>query len=75
MSFYTVLDRQPDIIIGGINHGDNSSVNVHYSGTMGAVIEGAIRGIPSVAFSLCDHDADADFEPAGPFVRDMVEKI
>ena len=75
LAFYTVLDRQPDIIIGGINHGDNSSVNVHYSGTMGAVIEGAIRGIPSVAFSLCDHDADADFDPAGPYIRDIVEKV
>ena len=58
-----------------MNHGDNSSVNVHYSGTMGAVIEGAIRGIPSVAFSLCDHDADADFDPAGPYIRDIVEKV
>lgn len=75
LAFYTVLDRQPDIIVGGINHGDNSSVNVHYSGTMGAVIEGAIRGIPSVAFSLCDHDPDADFEPSGPYVRDIVEKV
>ena len=32
--------RRPDLIIGGINHGDNASVNVHYSGTMGIVIEG-----------------------------------
>jgi 5'-nucleotidase len=68
-------ERKPDLILGGINHGDNSSVNVHYSGTMGAVIEGAIRGIPSVAFSLCDHDADADFDPAGPYIRDIVEKV
>ena len=72
---YTVLDREPDIVIGGINHGDNSSVNVHYSGTMGAVIEGALRGIPAVAFSLCDHDPDADFDPAGPYIRDIVEKV
>ena len=39
----------------GINHGDNSSVNVHYSGTMGVVIEGCLKKIPSVGFSLCNH--------------------
>ena len=58
-----VLHRQPDLIVGGINHGDNSAINVHYSGTMGVVIEGCLRGIPSVGFSLCNHAADADFSP------------
>ena len=58
-----ILCRQPDLIIGGINHGDNSAINVHYSGTMGIVIEGCLRGIPSIGFSLCDHAADADFSP------------
>ena len=45
-------DRKPDMIIGGINHGDNSSVNVHYSGTMGIVIEGCMKYVPSIGFSL-----------------------
>ena len=31
---------KPDMVIGGINHGDNASVNTHYSGTMGVTIEG-----------------------------------
>ena len=39
LAFHTVLDRKPDLVVGGINHGDNSSVNVHYSGTMGVVID------------------------------------
>ena len=55
--------RKPDMVIGGINHGDNGSVNAHYSGTMGVTIEGCLKHIPSVAFSLCNHDDDADFEP------------
>lgn len=63
--------RMPDIVIGGINHGDNASVNTHYSGTMGVTREGCMKRIPSVAFSLCDHDDDADFEP----LRDVVRKI
>ncbi|MBL1488832.1 5'/3'-nucleotidase SurE, partial [Klebsiella pneumoniae] len=46
-------DRRPDLIIGGINHGDNASVNTHYSGTMGVVMEGCMKYIPSVAYSLC----------------------
>ena len=45
--------RKPDVVVSGINHGDNSSVNVHYSGTMGVVLEGCMKGIPSIGFSLC----------------------
>ena len=56
------------MVIGGINHGDNASVNAHYSGTMGVTLEGCMKYIPSVAFSLCDHRADADFEPLRPYV-------
>lgn len=67
-------DRRPDLIIGGINHGDNSSVNAHYSGTMGVAIEGALQGYPSVAFSLCDHSLDADFEPLRPYLIDFMFK-
>ena len=44
-------------------------VNSHYSGTMGVVMEGCMKYIPSVAFSLCDHDPDADFEPLRPYVE------
>ena len=55
LALHTIVPRVPDLIIGGINHGDNSSVNVHYSGTMGIVIEGCLKGIPSIGFSLCHH--------------------
>ena len=48
LALHAVVPRRPDLVIGGINHGDNSSVNVHYSGTMGVVIEGCLKGIPSV---------------------------
>lgn len=67
-------DRRPDLIIGGINHGDNSSVNAHYSGTMGVAIEGALQGYPSVAFSLCDHREEADFSPLRPYLVDFMFK-
>lgn len=55
LALHTVVPRRPDVVIGGINHGDNSSVNVHYSGTMGVVIEGCLKGISSIGYSLCNH--------------------
>ena len=69
------VERQPDLILSGINHGDNAAVNVHYSGTMGVVIEGCLKGLPSVGFSLADPDEDADFEPLRPYVRSIVERV
>ena len=71
MALHCICPRRPDMIVGGINHGDNASVNTHYSGTMGVVMEGCMKYIPSVAFSLCDFRADADFEP----MRDIVRKV
>ncbi len=64
-----ILARQPDFIVSGINHGANSSVNVLYSGTMGATFEGCINGIPCAGFSLLDHDPKADFNVAKKYVR------
>ena len=61
---HLLLDRKIDLVLSGINHGSNSAVNVLYSGTMGAAIEGSFYGCPSVGLSLTDHDADADFEAA-----------
>lgn len=72
LALHALVPRVPDMVIGGINHGDNSSVNVHYSGTMGVAIEGCLKGIPSIGFSLCNHSSDADFSPSCPFVRAIV---
>ncbi len=59
-----ILNRKPDICVSGINHGSNSSINVIYSGTMSAAMEGAIEGIPSIGFSLVDFNLDADLTAA-----------
>ena len=47
-----VLPRMPDLLVSGINHGTNAAISVVYSGTMGAAIEGAVFGVPSIGFSL-----------------------
>lgn len=75
LALHAVVPRRPDVVIGGINHGDNSSVNVHYSGTMGVVIEGCLKGIPSIGYSLCNHAADADFSPLLPYVRRITGEV
>lgn len=76
LALHELLDgRRPDMVVGGINHGDNASVNTHYSGTMGVVLEGCMKHIPSVAFSLCTHDEDADFSPMRPYVRMMTKRM
>jgi 5'/3'-nucleotidase len=53
--------RLPDLILSGINHGSNAAINIIYSGTMGAVLEGAIDKIPSIGFSLDDYSPHANF--------------
>lgn len=60
-----VVERRPALVVSGINHGDNASVNVHYSGTMGAVLEGCMKGLPAIGFSLRTHDRECDFAPYG----------
>ena len=75
MALDNIVGRRPDMVVGGINHGDNSSVNSHYSGTMGVVMEGCMKYIPSVAFSLCDHRSDADFEPLRPYIVDITRRV
>ena len=75
LALHDLVPRTPDMVIGGINHGDNSSVNVHYSGTMGVVIEGCLKKIPSVGFSLCNHAEDADFTPTFPYIQRIVEEV
>ena len=56
-----IVVRKPDLIVSGINHGSNSAINVIYSGTMGAVLEGCENGILSIGFSICNHSYDVDF--------------
>jgi len=64
--------RKPDLLLSGINHGSNASINVIYSGTMGAALEGCANRIPSVGFSLCDHAWDADFSNSKPYIKSII---
>lgn len=66
-----IVERQPDLLVSGINHGSNAAINVIYSGTMGAVLEGCENGVLSIGFSICDYAYDADFTKFEPFILNI----
>ena len=71
---YVLKGRKVDMVVSGVNHGSNSSISVLYSGTMSAAIEGAIEGIPSIGFSLCDYDPSADMDHIDEYIRKVTEE-
>lgn len=71
---YVLKDREVDLVVSGINHGSNSSISVLYSGTMSAAIEGAIEGVPSIGFSLCDYSEEADLSHIDEYLLKIVEE-
>lgn len=75
LAMHNIVPRRPDIVLAGINHGSNAGNSVIYSGTMGAVFEGCMAGIPSVGFSLLHHSMAADFSECARFVKDVTAKV
>lgn len=75
MAFEKLLPRRPDLVLGGINHGDNSAVNVHYSGTMGAAIEACMKGVNAIGLSSCKRESNASFEAMRPYIEQVVEQV
>ncbi|MCC7244960.1 MAG: 5'/3'-nucleotidase SurE [Saprospiraceae bacterium] len=74
MARYVVLhDRPIDLCISGINHGNNHSISILYSGTLSAAMEASLEGIRSIGFSLDDFSPEADFSPCRPWVRQLME--
>lgn len=74
LGIYEIMKRSPDLLLSGINHGENTSTNVLYSGTMSAAVEGAMENIPSIGFSLRDFDANADFRGAQMVAEKLIRK-
>jgi 5'-nucleotidase len=68
----SMLPRRPDLVVSGINHGPNLGSDVYYSGTVAAAREGALRGIPAIAFSL---EVGGDRVLASRLARDLVLRL
>jgi 5'-nucleotidase len=66
--------RPPDLVVSGINGGLNAGINVLYSGTVAAAIEGAFFGISSVAVSL-EFDEHARFDKAARLACEIIRQV
>ena len=75
LAIFEILKRKPDLLLSGINHGENSSTNVLYSGTMSAAIEGAMEGIDSIGFSLSDFDPEANFDAVKRIAKKLISQV
>ena len=75
LALHALVPRTPDLVVTGVNHGTNAGNNILYSGTMGAAMEGAMVGIPSVGFSLLSHSLSADFSHTTKYITLISEKI
>ena len=72
---HELLPRTPDLVVSGINHGYNLGSDTFYSGTVAAAREGALRNIPSIAFSLGGSDLGFDFEVCAPIAVSIVDRV
>jgi 5'-nucleotidase len=75
LALTTLLDFKPDLIISGINHGQNTAINILYSGTVAGATEGMLFGVPSIAASVASHDYLADLESSIDYVIKIAEKV
>lgn len=78
LAIFTILQRKPDLLLSGVNHGANMADDVTYSGTVSAAFEGSILGVPSMAFSLTvpeDPQLPLAFDTARYYVSMLVRKM
>jgi len=69
------LHKDPiDLLVAGINNGANAGINVYYSGTVAAAMEGAFLKIPAVAMSL-SHEENMDFERAAGYCAKVLKRL
>jgi 5'-nucleotidase len=76
-----IVDQPPDLVVSGINHGENLTVSITISGTIGAALEAASFGVPALAVSLelpkekHHQHTDADFGAAAHFTRYFADRM
>ncbi len=75
LAIRNLLPARPDLVLSGINAGSNVGINVFYSGTVAAAAEGAMYGIPSVAFSADMENEQADFVAVAKYCRVVLDKL
>ena len=68
-------DGKPDLVVSGINHGANTATAACYSGTLGAVEEASLNGIPAIGVSLDSLSPDADFSSVEALFPALLDRI
>ena len=69
-----IMEEEPDMVVSGINHGQNVATNIIYSGTVSAATEGMMLGIPSVAVSLASFTS-GDFSVAAEYGLKVTQMV
>jgi 5'-nucleotidase len=75
LAINALLPRRPDLVVSGINSGANVGINVIYSGTVAAAIEGAFLGVPSIALSLLLQKDVPDYDHAASICLGAIRRI
>jgi 5'-nucleotidase len=74
LALWALLDKPPDFVLSGINHGPNLGTDILCSGTVSAAMEGFMEGIPSIAFSLASYTSQ-EFEAAVNFAVTLLAQL
>ena len=75
VALHQLFPEPPDLVVSGINRGDNLGDDVFYSGTVGAAMEAVLNRVPSFAISLVHGGGSFVYEPAAQFARRLAERI
>jgi 5'-nucleotidase len=74
LAISTIMPEPPDLVVSGINGGLNAGINIYYSGTVAAAVEGTFYGITSIAVSL-QYDENEPFQQAADLAVGVIGKI
>src|SRR5680860_350898 len=69
-----LLEKRPDFMFSGVNHGPNMGEDVLYSGTVAAAMEATILGIPAIAFSYVGRDPEG-ITAYGPRLGELIAQL
>lgn len=75
LALHKLMQVPPDLIISGINHGQNIGYDIYHSGTVGAAIVGTMFGIPSIAISIANSSHKIHYETAGKVAIKVVQTV
>jgi 5'-nucleotidase len=75
IAFSALLETKPDLVVSGINHGSNTSINIMYSGTVSAATEAMMLGVPAVAVSIDSLDYATDCSAAALYAAQIAASV